>query len=203
MDINEKKIFLIGMNKTGTSTLHSSMKTSKIPSVHSPTYGKKSVAKDLEYFNRAIVFSDGKDHDFKWLNENFDAEFILNTRNKEKWIYSRILHEDGQYLQHISDKLKVKPEKIVEQWKREWDNHHLEVIEYFQARPNDLLIFNIETDHINKLIKFFKNIIPLNPIYYGHKGKSSDVFCVNKLDPKIKLILDDTSNNQPIIPKVF
>ena len=51
-------------------------------------------------------------------------------------------------------------------------NHHRDVLEYFKNRKNDLLVFDIQNDSLNKVIKFLDGIYELNPCYYIHQGKT-------------------------------
>ena len=46
--------------------------------------------------------------------------------------------------------------------------HIKNVLEYFKDRPDDLIVFNIETDNIDKLINFFNKFdIILYEKYWG------------------------------------
>ena len=58
-------------------------------------------------------------------------------------------------------------------WSKEWDDHHLAVKEYFKNRPNDLIVFNIDTDPPEKLIEFFKDNFILDAKFYGHLNKTA------------------------------
>jgi hypothetical protein len=59
-------------------------------------------------------------------------------------------------------------EEVKEYWKNDWETHIKNVLEYFKDRPDDLIVFNIETDNIDKLINFFnKSHIILYEKYWG------------------------------------
>ena len=43
-------------------------------------------------------------------------------------------------------------------WLLEWDDHHKDVMEYFKNRPDDLLVYDIDNDKIDKIRMFFPDI---------------------------------------------
>ena len=110
---------------------------------------------------------------YKLLDKQYpNSKFILNTRNKQKWLKSRINHQNGQYLSHLAKEFQLSENEMIQKWSDEWDYHHLEVISYFYEKPNKLIIFDIEKDNPVKLEKFFKNNFNLNTKFYGHYGKT-------------------------------
>ena len=128
-----------------------------------------------------------------------NSKFILNTRNKQNWLKSRILHENGEYLNYVANKLSISKDDVVKEWERDWDSHHISVIDYFRDRPNDLLIFDIETDPIEKLIYFLKGYLKLDRKYYIHRGKSTNNFNIGMLDYETR----DLYNKYTVtIPKI-
>ncbi len=82
-----------------------------------------------------------------------DALFILNTRNMENWIRSRIKHADGYYLtayQH--QKGYGSKNRVIDEWRRNWLRHHLDVMEFFvKHRRRQLLIWNIRRPNFSLL----------------------------------------------------
>ena len=75
------KIFVIGFNKTASSTLHKLFKVNNLKSQHTTNW-------DLPNYD---CFSDnGNLNDFKKLDNLYkDSIFILNTRNLTNWLSSR------------------------------------------------------------------------------------------------------------------
>ncbi len=213
-DPNKIRIFQIGFNKCGTRTLFKFFQKNGIPSVH---YDKGQIAGSLYRhlknneplidirYRKKIFFADMEDiyrfetplygqKLYRFLDREYpNSIFILNTRNKDKWLKSRILHENGNYLQYISEKLGLSKQEVISSWQQEWEDHHLSVIDYFKHRPGRLLIFNIETDKIEKLVNFFKGIFDLNPTYYQHVGKSSSYFDISQLDTSTKKLYDEVT----------
>jgi len=91
------KIFCIGFNKTGTTTLHRYFELAGLKSSHDATYQKQSRtlgrAELLSYLGSYDAFTDGERADYVRLAELYpDAKFILNTRELKKWLESRVKH---------------------------------------------------------------------------------------------------------------
>ena len=83
------------------------------------------------------------------------AKFILNTRDRERWVASRLRICGGEF-----DTVKMDRafyglndlRDVVTRWRRDWDRHHAAVR---QAIPADrLLIFDIESDSPFRLCRF-------------------------------------------------
>ena len=185
------KIFIIGFNKTATRTIHYFFKNNKINSVHwdnnrlvehlesniknnLPLLGpqkvfNKKVSSDCTYQD-AIVFSDmtnpelnknPKDY-YKILDKQYvGSKFILNCRNVESWIKSRLNHGNFAEKQMIFHKCSLDELKII--WRNMYHEHINDVNLYFKNRKSDLLIFDIDIDGKSpkKIIDFLKNEYPL------------------------------------------
>jgi hypothetical protein len=55
---------------------------------------------------------------------------------------------------------------VVEMWKADWEKHTQAVIDYFKDRPDDLLIFDIESES-SKLIGFMSKLVALKNSDFG------------------------------------
>jgi len=90
---SKRKVFCIGFNKTGTSSLHDFFINCGLTSEHSsrwPLYSHVMLGKF--YFNKQC-YSDGEQSNFARLEDKFpDSLFILNTRPVKSWLYSRVKH---------------------------------------------------------------------------------------------------------------
>ena len=191
---NQFKIFQIGFNKCGTRSIHHFFQKNGIKSIH---YDNGRLAKTIlirnynnkllldNKYNKYTVFTDMENISsymfpiyipqlfFKKLYYQYpNSKFILNIRNKQKWLKSRCAHINGNYLKIISNKLKKTEEEVVLHWSNEWDIHINNVKLFFTKKPGKLLIFDIENDDIQKLINFFRNDFNLDDQHYIHKGKS-------------------------------
>jgi hypothetical protein len=190
------KIFQIGFNKCGTGNLYKLFKESGYNSVH---WYKGKLAKTIKFnYDNNIKILDGIDNFifysdmdssiddfpiegykyFKEIDKQYPgSKFILNIRPVEKWINSRIKHNPygknttrtygGQFKDHY--KL-GSIEEVKEFWRKDWEHHINDVLNYFKDRPDDLIVFNIETDYIDVLVNFFnKYNINLDKKIWVHK----------------------------------
>lgn len=90
---NTQKIFCIGFNKTGTTSLHNFFKSCGLSSIHNTEWCHYSYAKNGNQYFSENCYSDGEQCNFIQLQKWFpNALFILNTRSKKSWLYSRVKH---------------------------------------------------------------------------------------------------------------
>ena len=197
--IKPVKVFQIGFSKCGTSTLANLFHSSGVDSVHHDhgnlalsmynnfSAGKPLISskyKDIWFFtDMERMYGDPPLNIgmllFKELDKQYPgSKFILNIRDKQAWLKSRSKHtfmpNISMTLLEINQKtLKLSKEQVLAKWAKEWDQHHKAVKEYFKDRPNDLLVFNIDTDSPEKLVNFFKENFHLDPTLYGHLNKTS------------------------------
>ena len=178
------KIFQIGFNKCGTTSIHEVFCTSKIHIIHWDNgllaqtikknidnnhipllgqYHNYNIFSDMEFIsNDKMIFiyqNYFKDLDIAYPN----SKFILNIRPLNNWINSRLNHTIKEPFDYQKIYMKFyklnNTEELVDLWKREWDTHITNVITYFYNRPNDLLIFDIENDNFQLFINFFYDIL--------------------------------------------
>ena len=80
------KIFVIGFNKTGTTSINRLLQLENIKSIH-------SITPVLKIINKYDAFTDGTHLNFKEYYKRYpDSVFILNTRSIYSWILSRYKH---------------------------------------------------------------------------------------------------------------
>lgn len=195
---NEGRIWGIGLNKCGTTTMFRFLQKNGIPSIHYGPQGRLATsiyqnhldnkpllspefAKYKAFFDMENIYADPPVYIsstlFKELDANYPgSKFILSTRDKSDWIKSRRTHVDimnnKRYVDVLCESYGITEAELIERWSQEWDEHHAAVIEYFKDRPQDLLIFNIDTDSPEKICDFFKDIYELDPSLYGHHNKT-------------------------------
>jgi hypothetical protein len=82
-----------------------------------------------------------------------DTFLVLNWRDQDAWIRSRLNHGHGEFAVR-EQRLRGLPsrEALIAQWRQEWDHHLLEVRTFMADRPEQLLDFNIDCDPIDALI---------------------------------------------------
>ncbi len=147
-------VFGIGLNKTGTISLHEALTTLGYRSLHWGGPRVRLLIEAARDEGRPLV-SDFPDHDaFSdiWrLSENFalldqqypGSRFVLTTRPIDAWLTSRRLHvernrerrAEGTY---TGDFLDIEPER----WREEYELHHARVQAHFAGR-SDLLVMDI------------------------------------------------------------
>ena len=199
------KIFVIGFNKTATTTIHKLFITNNLKSQHSTDW-------DLPNYD---CFSDnGNLHDFRQLNNLYkDAIFILNTRSLTNWLISRFKHGRRQSERLNRNKNWAYPctTKLALQWINDRDMYYLQVLEYFKDMPNKLIILSIEDPNwkqfisdelgIHNAVFQNRNVIELDDNeYYTHI-----VNCINEAFEKLNytnkerdllLFVSDNQTNQ-------
>lgn len=140
------KVFCIGLNKTGTTSLHCAFQKLGLTSFHGGTYD-----------SRIDAFSDGRYYkQFKIFDKQIpNCKFILNTRNVEDWVESRKKHcLAGHKIPDFPNDCRCDAERIKE-WIQQRDQLHAQIIDYFKDRPSDLLIFDVcAGDGYKKLSNF-------------------------------------------------
>jgi hypothetical protein len=164
------KIFQIGFNKCGTSSLHERFLALGLKSIHHDD-GKLALRMKENIENGDNVIAGYRDYDaftdlvhlswsrhvqaFKYykkiLLEVPEAVFIYNIRNKQKWLRSCKNHEN--YLDRIKKVYNYRTlGDALDHLSRDWDRHFEEVQR--NIPPERLLVFNIETDDARKIDRF-------------------------------------------------
>jgi hypothetical protein len=187
------KIFQIGFNRCGTSSLYDYFRKNNYKSIH---WDKGNLAKMMinNYNKNKKLLNGIDDYDFysdmEFISNNEIIEaykfyelldnqypnslFILNKRNKDRWLESRLQHPNGtsNYILRYSKFYSLTKEQVIELWRNDWDSHHKNVKEYFKEK-NNFLEFNIESD--SDLLFTFLNsnglIIKNNEFSKLNKGK--------------------------------
>lgn len=104
-----------------------------------------------------------------------DTILILNTRNREDWIRSRLGHGRGELLRRVMRQRGVgTAEEVADIWRREWDQHHAEVRAAMKDWPAQLIEFNLDTDPVQKLIDQLPGY-GLKAVDWGDVGRTRGV----------------------------
>jgi len=146
LGLRSAKVFAIGFNKTGTTSLHALFESLARPSFHGVEW-RSSARSDL--WRRYDCFSDGVPEDFRLLDRSFPgARFILQVRELAPWVYSRLAHIEREKARGTHGGLPGwdTTADSVQAWVRRRNEHHLQVMEYFADRPGDLLVLNFTRD---------------------------------------------------------
>lgn len=149
------KIFCIGFNKTGTSSLNRFFLAHGMISLHHPRWTRYSWMDDgYRYLRESQCFTDGETPCFYALDKWFpNALFILNTRSERPWLHSRVKHvlrygvptapECGDALPQYGEMAKkffAAAEEALESWIIERRIYEKRARVYFDANPRFLEI---------------------------------------------------------------
>jgi hypothetical protein len=184
-------ILQIGFNKCGTRTIHHFFSLNGLKSIH---YLDGSIAKEIEECSKQGRNLLGKyesydvitDMEYITFTKHFEgykefktfahqypgAIFILNTRDREKWIKSRARHSKGYYLAKYRSILGASSDdEVFEFWRKDWDDHLENVRNFFKSMPERLIEFNIEQDGPDLLVSRLP-MLKLDASLYKHVGRS-------------------------------
>ncbi len=141
-----KKVFAVGFNKTGTSSLHALFESLGLPSYHGV---KWRGCDDRTLLRSYDCFSDGIPQDLAKLDRMFPgSKFILQVRDLDSWIYSRLAHIERlkETNTFIGGPEWDVTEYAITAWIKNRNEHHLFVLSYFSKRRSDILIVNFIRD---------------------------------------------------------
>jgi hypothetical protein len=176
------KVFGIGLNKTGTSSLHAALELLGFRSLHwggPPVRALVEAARDegrplVEDLPGYDAFSDiwALSESFALLDVQYPgSRFVLTTRDREAWVDSRRRHVERNRVaaaegRYTGTFLEVEPEA----WREQWDAHHAAVRAYFAGR-DDLLVMDIPGgDGWEALAPFLGRPVPGHPFPSENRG---------------------------------
>ncbi len=148
IDRNYRKVFAIGFHKTATTSIHEVFLKAGLRATHSVTWQNRKLV--FEHFAYQ-AFSDGPPEDFTLFDRHFPGSlFILNTRDLDEWIESRIAHFRYMNNHPGLNRPFVKGRRTDADSIKRWIHHrntlHLQMLRYFRDRPDDLLVVNYIRD---------------------------------------------------------
>lgn len=130
-----RKIFVIGFNKTATSTFHQLFLSNGLKSQHGGVW--KTDKYDCLSDNPEL-------NNYKELYKNYpNSIFILNTRGLYSWLLSRAMH--CEYHKQTWGYPLTK--KLVSKWIDNRYKKYVEILDFFKDSPEKLIIVNIEKDN--------------------------------------------------------
>jgi len=206
-----RKIFFIGFNKTATTSLHRWLVRSGIHSVHYSENGRHdgaNLAKEIEvrigdmhalrsYLSRWTAFSDlcyvtencliEANRHYALFHRAFpDAYFVLNDRDTDAWITSRIAHGSGSQIRRAMAYYKANEDEVIAMWRLQKERHTNEVLKYFDGYAR-FLWFRIDRDSAWKLAQFLSPTFLLNPKRLQRRNVSARRVSGKPGDQKIRL----------------
>ena len=191
-DRKHPKIFCVGFNKTGTTTLHRILGDQlSYRSAHKPRWTDWSITKNRDRLDEFDAFSDGGCASIKNLDDLYpEALFILNTRPLKHWVLSRHKAVErsrtavrwaltkyvplGFVAWIINRWVLDNRERAVLRWIRIRNSYHEHVIGYFSDRKEKLLVVNIEeADFAVQLARFLGAENSIAPTLANRDGDGS------------------------------
>lgn len=129
--MRKAKVFAIGFNKSGTTSLDSLFKTLGLSSYHGVEWRR---CDDVELLNSYDCFSDGIPQDLAKLDVLFPgSRYILQVRGLEGWLHSRLEHIDRAKSNNTYKENSHwdTTEYAIKYWIKQRNEHHLFVLSYF------------------------------------------------------------------------
>jgi hypothetical protein len=164
MDASARKVFCIGFQKTGTTSLHEYFMKNNMRSTHDPSWWQW---RRKEQFSKCDCFTDGLEMyhvpyvypDLAFLDSTFpNARYVFQTRTLRSWLVSRWRHGNPAYLNGV-DTNAFGPDAC-----RVWANNRNEwmarVLAYFDVagRRHKLLVLDIQDPHAGDQLSTFLNV---------------------------------------------
>jgi len=156
-----RKIFIIGFNKTATRSLSQIMRHNNYVTLHGGGAAacqqfKKNIKKNkpiLTGYTKYDCYSDNEVliHNFKLLDKQYPKSiFILNIRNINDWVCSRLNHmlrRGGafgyiKYYRALYNLDDLSNKKIIQHWINDNNTHYNNAVTYFKNRPK-FMIYDI------------------------------------------------------------
>ncbi|MEO9476660.1 MAG: sulfotransferase [Cyclobacteriaceae bacterium] len=210
-EARKNKVFCIGLHKTGTTSLANYFRRFGFSSAHSKYWNfEKSHLKKFEFFSDGgSHFDNDREFDFKSLYLNYpQAKFILQTRDTEKWIISKLKHAGWTQNSEIQpdntdlithDQWRHKSFLTIRRFIEHKLNYEKKVIDFFESRdPKRLIVVDItdrksQTEAVNR-VKQYLQLKSVNNISFPHSNnKKSKNLLDNDVYDFINQVLSETS----------
>ena len=187
-----RRIFLIGPNKCGTTSFHRLFTSSGVRSVHFE-YVQGETRKNLAQrmvsnisIGESIIhgltqfqafsdmsYTDTKLHIdgamlYRLIHRELPSDyFILNTRNVDGWIRSRFLHNKGTLATRQMKLYECTKDELEVLWRKQFKEHHQDVVSYFSSTTDKFILYNIEDDKPDKLKDFLSLDFDIDIAHWG------------------------------------
>jgi hypothetical protein len=198
-----QKIFVIGFNKCGTTSLNRLFKSCNINSVHKSGLNSQDI---LELASKYDAITDGIHYNFQDYYDKYpNSLFILNTRPIYKWLLSRYKHHSRLYNNNKNYQSWCWPASIerTNEWIKTRRQHYKNVKYFFKDKPGQLKIVNIENPGWeNKVLRFIKKqkYIEIFKNVNFHKNKTGHLEVKKKIYRRIDTIVKESLKQNNINP---
>ncbi|PID37342.1 MAG: hypothetical protein CR993_00910 [Rhodobacterales bacterium] len=189
------RVFIIGLNRCGTTSLHRLFTASNVPALHwrrehdtrnlaqtmmlniglglPPMHGfwKARVFSDMSYVDGHTIIEGARF--FRELDAAYpNAYFILNSRPLDDWLASRIHHANGSYLTRCLKASGLSEEALIARWADLFVQHERDVTAYFKGNPR-FLRFDIDRDDPQTIADLVAPDFTLDISAWHHSNKGS------------------------------
>lgn len=107
---------------------------------------------DLIYATKSSTF-DGASAYREILRDYPDTIFILNLRDREQWITSRLRHGHGEFAKReMAARGLSSMDELTDQWRTEWDAHLADVRGFMADHPAQYIEFDLDSDKAEDLV---------------------------------------------------
>jgi len=173
------KIFCIGFQKTGTSSIGKALEILGYRTCGAVALQEQDPTKiRTTAFANVDKFDAFQDNPWPLLYLELDqrfpgSKFILTRRDPQSWIKSVVRHFGNTGRPMLKWIYGVPyPKGNEEVFLERYDKHNQDVLEYFSQRPGDLLVLDIETDNQwPHIAKFLNTDVPT--VAFPHANKSA------------------------------
>ncbi len=110
-------------------------------------YGDLIDSSDRESFDGNTLYR-------RILDDYPDTILLLNWRDREAWIHSRLRHGHGEFaVRECRLRGLASLDDLAALWRQEWDQHLAAVRSFMAARPQQLIDFQLDHDPIEDLVR--------------------------------------------------
>ena len=181
-----EKVFVVGLSKTGTTSLHAALEKLGLHSIHNPE-AMLSIEKGELAFSPALAERYDALSDlpiaayFRELDRAYpSARFILTTREEAGWLASCANHFDpsafrpNAIVRRLVERVYASPVFDAELFRAARHRHDAGVRAYFADRPGKLLIIDTaQADKWEPVCEFLG--LPVPDALYPHENRASRV----------------------------
>jgi hypothetical protein len=126
---------------------------------------------DLIYLTESELF-EGYLHFREIIRDYPDTIFILNLRDREAWIRSRLRHGHGEFARRAMLQAQLDDaDALAALWRRAWDEHIADVRSFMAAHPGQLIEFNLDSDDVGVITEALSRY-GLDPQSWGDTGNT-------------------------------
>lgn len=168
-DQKPDKVFCIGMNRTGSTSLYEYLIKVGYKTTHDPNWWYWRFKSGLDQYDG---YTDGFEGyklwnvypNLRFLKRCFpNAKYIANTRPLNAWLTSRLKHNSPNYRKR---KIKKDDFSLLKSWTKNRNHWHGKIMHFSEKSPDNVLWLNIHEEGATTLLENFLNLPA--PIDFPH-----------------------------------